>query len=291
MRSPKKNRKNNIGKSASTFEGLRSRIQGAPIGSRGTQALERKSKRINPLWYAFGAVVLLAVVAFLAINGTNARETSSGREPNEVVAGVVESPASPAEVVQPTATNTAEPIATEAALVEIQRVDVQQWWEAFVDEAEKDNCTPTYQLVNVRETGIVNAIPWTVDQNGETVQGIIPILCGTGAQLIFREIGVTVSVERAEELKAKLEVAYPLTVGPTHVMTDFRGFTFSNELLGGLSESGMGKLQQFEACAEFPGPYTALIVEGRPSLVELLTNGHFTLVGAASVAVWEQCLP
>jgi hypothetical protein len=94
-------------------------------------------------------------------------------------------PEEPTEVV--TATPTMEPTSSPTeAIVEVEDTESQTWWLEYWEEAEKvaaktEGCEISYEIVNAREFDYVNLIPWTVDQNGEAVQSVIPSFCGTGA--------------------------------------------------------------------------------------------------------------
>ncbi|MEX2161072.1 MAG: hypothetical protein WD751_04075 [Anaerolineales bacterium] len=202
------------------------------------------------------------------------------------------SPAAPTPTVtsQPTATATAEPTLTptdtptpeptstptEEPIVETPRTDVQEWWAKVEAEAARFGCEAKHEIVNVRETGIVNAIPWTVDQKGETIRGMIPILCGTGYYMEFNDVGTGAWSGVAEEIR---EGGFrTFAAGPTHVLRRLGGPAvgaplFPNVFLDGLSADRAESLQRFFECRNVAdGYFPTLIIESSEELARALTT-------------------
>jgi hypothetical protein len=235
----------------------------------------RKKLRILPkaAGYRFG-LALLALLAACATPTSN----------EEVPAVQVQAPTS--TEVAPTPTYTPEPTATPTeVIVESPVPGVQEWWDGLVADAAKYDCELTYELVNVRETGIVNLIPWTIDQHGETVTAILPVFCGTGSYMVFGVIGEDVSTDLADAERGRLGRH---VVGPTHMMSAHEDLQIPQNLLGGLNAANADLLRQFYYCLGFTNMasfFASLAVPVDPKLVTKLTTrwGNFSDVS------WQGC--
>jgi hypothetical protein len=183
-----------------------------------------------------------------------------------------------------TSTPTTEPTPTEV-VVESPVPGVQEWWDGLVADAAKYDCELTYELVNVRETGIVNLIPWTIDQNGNTITAIQPIFCGEGAYMVFGVIGEDVSTDLASAERDRKDFH---VVGPTHMMSAYVNLGIPEVLQGGLYASGADSFRRYHYCLGFTGLssfFASLAVPADPALVAKLTSRSYS---GESIA-WEYC--
>jgi hypothetical protein len=165
-------------------------------------------------------------------------------------------------------TPTEEQLVFVEPIIESPRTDVQDWWVnefwpyALEVAGEIEGCEISYTLIDVREAEVVNALPWTVDQNGEVVRGLIPQFCGTGGMLAISEVGVGFSDTFAQ--------AFPgPNIGPTYAVHTYRDAVPADYLYGGLDSSVAEALHRyFETEVFWDGVYPESLWHADPAFVE-----------------------
>lgn len=231
--------------------------------------------RLDRFWLA----MLIMLAMFLNACGS----TGSPQEQN-LIGGAQIDTVTPELTAEPTTTSTPEPtLEPTVAVVEIELKEEQDWINLAFADAD-------YHQVRVADTNVANALPWTVDENGNIVQGVVDLeFDGTGAFLMIseRESYSKDWIQFFQDSSLHPEI----TIGPSFILEGLRG-QIPEKFIGDLTQEELTEMQEFFSCLNSPTVSTR-----QPMRIEHFLDSDaefFEIVGGiwdiSSVSNLEFCL-